>query len=222
LQFLFVEFAGKTLIELKNQEYKYLAKVRRAKVKDKIFLRNLKDKILFTYEITSITRNSIFLKLLEEKELLVEPKNFLHLGWAIIDPKNIQKTLPALNEIGISKITFFYASRSQKNYKIDLEKLKKILIHSCEQSGRSSLMELEILKDLEEFLKLYPESIALDFGGKSLGEFQKIKSVIIGPEGGFTEKERELFGEKVVKFNTPFILQSHTASVAIASALLLA
>ncbi len=87
------------------------------------------------------------------KRVNIESKGVLNIGWCIIEPKVIEKTLPSINEMGVNSITFIYCKRSQKNFKLDLNRLKKILINSSQQCGRSSLMELNIIDNLEQFLK---------------------------------------------------------------------
>ncbi len=221
MQYLYSKDAKKEIVILEGDEYRYLAKVRRVKLSQEIALRNLIDDNLYIYKIKDITKKSITLSLKEQRVLVVAPKRYFHLGWCVIEPKNIQKTLPSLNEIGISKISFIYCQRSQKNYKIDLEKLKKILINSSQQSGRSKMMELEIVESLREFKRLYPDSYLLNFSKESLQKSLDIKRVIVGCEGGFDKEEIELFEDRVVGFDSSLILQSHTAAISLASIMLL-
>ena len=221
MQYLYSKLAGERNIVLENDEYRYLAKVRRVKKSEKIPLRNLQDDKLYIYEISQIGKKSITLNLKEEKSSVVASKRYFHLGWCVIEPKNIQKTLPSLNEIGVSKISFIYCQRSQKNYKIDLEKLQKILINSSQQSGRSKMMKLEVFGSLEEFLSSYPDSFMLNFSEKKLEKSLELESVIVGCEGGFSQEEISLFEQRVVGLDTSLILQSQTATIATASIMLL-
>jgi 16S rRNA (uracil1498-N3)-methyltransferase len=147
--------------------------------------------------------------------MVIAPNKHLHIGWCIIDTKIIEKTLPMLNEMGVGKISFIYCDRSQKNFKINLERLKKILVNSSQQCGRSKMMEIEILKSLKEYFKRYPKSAILDFGGKSINSGE-IDSIVIGCEGGFSKNEKEQFEDKkCYSFNTAMILKSESAAVAI-------
>jgi len=59
-----------------------------------------------------------------------------------------------LNEIGVSKISFIYCDRSQKNFIINLKRVKKILINSSQQCGRSVMMDIEEIECIENFLEL--------------------------------------------------------------------
>jgi len=219
MQFLYYSNPTNQLI-LSGEEHKYLFKVRRIKANETVKIRNLKDDYLYIYEIKSINKKEAILSLKEKRLLPNKPKNFLHIAWCIIDPKNIEKSLPSLNEIGVSKISFIYCDFSQKNFKIKPDRIEKILINSSQQCGRSDLMEIEIINSSSEFFEKYPNFTTLDFNGEYL-ECNKNYHLpfFIGPEGGFSDKEREKFKE-IVKLKG-FILRSESAVCAVASKVLL-
>ena len=206
-------------ITLKGNEHKYLFKVRRIKQNELIKIRNLKDDFLYIYKIEDINKKEAHLKLINKEQKPNKPHTFFHLGWCIIEPKNIEKILPTLNEIGASKISFVYCDFSQRNFKLKLERLQTILINSCQQCGRSDLMEIEILNSSKEFFEKYPEFIALDFNGENIECKNYNKPFLIGAEGGFSEKERKYFKE-IVKLKS-FILRSESAACAVACKVLL-
>jgi len=217
MEFLYYPNPSNNII-LSGDEHKYLFKVRRVKKEELIKIRNLKDDYLYIYEIENINKKEAILTLKEKKLSPNKPKKFFHLGWCIIDPKNIEKTLPTLNEIGVSKISFIYCDYSQKNFKLKLDRILKILINSCQQCGRSDLMEIEILNSTKEFFEKY-DFLALDFDGKEIECKDYNKAFLIGPEGGFSEEERKLFKEKIKLKG--FILRSESAACSIASKILL-
>jgi len=207
-------------ITLTGEEHKYLFKVRRIKKDELVNIRNLKDDYLYVYKIDYINKKEALLSLKEKILKPKKPHTFLHLGWCIIDPKNIEKTLPSLNEIGVGKISFIYCDYSQKNFKLKMERIKKILINSSQQCGRSDIMEIETLSSSKEFFEKYPEFIALNFDGEELKCNEEINfPILIGPEGGFSENEIKHF-KKTIKLKG-FILRSETAACAISSKILL-
>ncbi len=217
MQFLYNEFAGINVLQIDKENYKYLCKVKRHKVGDVISLRNLKDDFIYSYKIIKISKKDLLLELNEKQESIIKPFKKLHVGWCIIDIKMIEKTLPMLNEIGVGKISFIYCQRSQKNFKINLNRLKKIIINSSQQCGRSVMMEFEIIDSLEEYFEKYPKSDILDFGGVSLCK-NKIENILIGCEGGFSENEKKTFGNRsIYRLDTSMILRSESAVVAISS-----
>ena len=218
MQFLYYPNTTNNII-LSGEEHKYLFKVRRIKKDEIVKIRNLKDDFIYFYKIENINKKEAFLKLIKKELKPNKPNKFFHLGWCVIDPKNIEKTLPTLNEIGVSKISFIYCDYSQKNFKLKLDRIKKILINSNQQCGRSDLMEIEIISSSDEFFEKYPEFIALDFDGEEIKCKEYNKLFLIGPEGGFSEREKEKFKEKVKLKG--FILRSESAACAISAKILL-
>jgi len=175
---------------------------------------DLRRQILIAEYLDSI-HNKV--KQIEELQITQNLKPF-HIGWCKIDAKNIEKVLPSLNEIGVTKITFIECDRSQRNFKIKVDRLYKILINSNQQSGRLSLMDIDFCDSLDNFLQNYPNAKICDFGGKIIDEYFEVG--VVGCEGGFSTRERKLFKD-IVSFDTPLILRSESAVVSLASKVLL-
>ena len=220
--YLYNAQAGVSSLSLEGDDHRYIFKVRRHKLEDTLYLRNLEDGLLHRYLITFIDKRSVMLALQESSTLEVKAKQQLHIGWCIIDPKNIEKVLPTLNEMGVEKITFIYCKRSQKSFKIDFKRLEKILLNSSQQSGRSQIMQLDTMKNLEDFLKKYPTSKMLNFSETHFVSSAIFDTIVIGCEGGFHDEEVTLFKpENIVGFDTPLVLKSESAVCAVASKILL-
>ncbi|TQR30946.1 16S rRNA (uracil(1498)-N(3))-methyltransferase [Campylobacter sp. MIT 99-7217] len=221
MQFLYHPSAKDEYLSLKNEDFLHL-KVRRIKAFDKLILRNLKDDFAYLYELVELQKNSCKLKLISyEKSPSNNTKGVLALG--VIDTKNLEKILPFLNELGLDKLVLIYTQFSQKNFKIDLERINRILINSCEQCGRTSLMKIEIFDNVKDFLHAFKHVVLIDFKGKEFDEsaLKDEKNIFfIGPEGGFSEEERKMFDEKM-KLECAFILKSQTAILALATKILL-
>jgi 16S rRNA (uracil1498-N3)-methyltransferase len=223
MQFTYDEFCGTDIFEIKDEVYNYLIKARRHKIDDQIYFRNLKDENIYLYKIVFIDKKRAILNLLSsEKKILVNEKK-LHLGWCVVDPKTIEKYITSLNEMGVDKITFIYSDFSQKNFKINIDKLEKILINSSCQCGRSDIIKLDVCKNLDIFIKENENIYYLDFSTLSIdNKKNEIKTLIIGCEGGFSNKERENFNkEHIVGFNSNLILRSETAIISASSKILL-
>ena len=220
MRFLYHKKASNQELLIKNEDYRYLFKVRLLKVGDKIDIRNLNDSFLYLYEIVDVKKKEAFLKLIRKQEVKPAKQKELHLIWCVVDIKIVEKIVPMLNQTGLKKISFVYCNRSQKNFKIDLHRLEKILINSSQQCGRSDLTEIEILKNIDEALLMYDDITVLDFGGEN--EWGEVKRILIGPEGGFDDKERKRLSKyKKVSFKTDFILKSETAAVGVCAKLLI-
>ncbi|MBP9491123.1 MAG: 16S rRNA (uracil(1498)-N(3))-methyltransferase [Aliarcobacter sp.] len=223
MQFTYDEFCGSDILEIKDEVYNYLIKARRHKINDEIYFRNLKDSNIYLYKINSIDKKRAILNLILTEEKIVLNENNLHLGWCVVDPKTVEKHIASLNEMGVDKITFIYADYSQKNFKINIEKLEKILINSSTQCGRSNIIKLEVSKNLEQFIKENENVYFLDFSTICIDDKKdEIKTLVIGCEGGFSQKEREKFNKDfVVGFNSNLILRSETAIISAGAKILL-
>ena len=223
MQYLYSEEAGAPQLDLLGDPHRYLFKVRRHRSGDSIHMRNLREQILYRYRIEAIDRKRASLILEEQHELRVAAERTLHLGWCLVDPKTIEKTLPSLNETGVERITFIYCDRSQRSFRLDYRRLEKILLNSSQQCGRSVMMKLDEAESLKEFLDSFPESWMLNFSEKKLGENRdEIGTLLIGAEGGFTREESLLVDPgRVVGLDTSLILRSETAVCAAAGKILL-
>ncbi len=217
MQFLYHEKASNHRITIINEDYKYLFRVKRKGLGDSLFLRNLKDDLLYEYKVIEVTKREAILELVSHELSIKEGASNFHLLWCLIDPKIIEKSLPSLNQIGVNKISFIYCERSQKNFKVDIVRFQKIVINSSQQSGRTSLMEFEILNSVNEAIERYDNFSVLDFGGNSCSS-SKESTVLVGCEGGFSEGERKsLINRSKISFKTDLILKSETAAIVIAS-----
>jgi 16S rRNA (uracil1498-N3)-methyltransferase len=219
MQYNYLENAGDTTITIKDDTFRHLYKSRREDKNKNQFFRNLKDSYIYEYKVLTLDKKSATLSLVDKTEVAKKSIRYLHIGWAIIDTKTIEKTLPFLNELGVSKITFFYSQRSQKNFRIDIDRLNRILINSSMQCGRDDIIELETLKTLDDYIKMYPNSYMLNFSENKTID-NSLESIIIGPEGGFSDEEVALFDKKIIGLNCPHILKSETATVSISSKVL--
>jgi len=219
MKFILSADAGKPQLRLSGDEYKYVVKVRRHVIGDVIAFRNrtdLTEEYRYILECTD-GRHATFV-LESQCNLPCESAKTLHIGWCVIDPKTVEKVLPMLTEMGVTKITFIQCHRSQRNFRFDYERFERIMESSIMQCGRTSFIEFGESASLSEFLSGYPDSVILDFGGEALNRDEVYETVIIGCEGGFHESERSLFAKHRVRhFSSPMILRSESAAVAVAA-----
>lgn len=220
--YIFEELAGADTLVIKGELHKYLIKVRRHKVGDTLAFRSNKDiKILHTYKLLEVEPKKLLAKLEKSELLEVKAKKDLHIGWCKIDFKSIEKMLPSLSEIGVSKITFIDCERSQRNVKIDYKRLGRILEASMQQCGSTHKIILEESKSLNKFIEENPDAKVFDFTDKTLDDVDDISCVIIGCEGGFSGDEKELLSYlDVFRLDTNMVLRSESAVMAVASKVL--
>ena len=207
-----------------NQSH-YIKNVTRLKHGDKISLFNSKDgewdasiifnqKDLIEFKVEKMSRH---------KE---EEKNI----WLAFSPikKNpqdlmIQKT----TELGVNKFIPVICERSVVR-EINIDRTKKIYIEASEQSNRISVPEILEKQNLQNFLKNFPNDgnlLFCDINSKSNNFINLISKsvptcILVGPEGDFSEKERELIeNHKRTKSISLArnILRAETAAIAAAT-----
>jgi 16S rRNA (uracil1498-N3)-methyltransferase len=172
--------------------------------------------------VDNIDRKEATLILKDCKLFTTKPKRELNIAWCVVEPKNIERVLPTLNELGVASLYFIYCRRSQKNFKIDFKRLDRILLNSSQQSGRGDIMKVEILERIEDFLELYPNAKMLNFCDNPLSHRDNINAVVVGSEGGFSDDEVSLFSkDNIVGLDTPMVLRSESAVCGVASKILL-
>ena len=130
----------------------------------------------------------------------------------------IQKT----TELGITKYIPIISDRTIVR-KVNLERLEKIVIEASEQSNRLSVPKIEKAISLKEFLKKN-QNLDVIFGDVNKNNnnlnLKKIEKkpvcILIGPEGDFSEEEREkilkLKNIQSIKLNNN-ILRTETAAI---------
>ena len=126
-------------------------------------------------------------------------------------------------ELGVTKFIPIIFERSVVR-KINSDRIEKIIIEACEQSNRIDIPMLEKCQNLKNFLGKNSAKIELIFTdlnteNKKLHikkQTDKPLCIIVGPEGDFSEKEREEIlsfeGVNKIKINEN-ILRSETAAI---------
>ena len=127
-------------------------------------------------------------------------------------------------ELGVTRFMPLLSDRTVVR-NINEKRIKKIIVEASEQSNRLNLPALDKLKNLEEFLKENID-ITIHFGDlNSKNKKIDIKRdkplcILIGPEGDFSIKEREIISKmkNIIPINVnKNILRSETAAIAMIS-----
>tara|TARA_Y100001936_G_scaffold117407_1_gene114868 strand:- start:333 stop:941 length:609 start_codon:yes stop_codon:yes gene_type:complete len=127
-------------------------------------------------------------------------------------------------ELGVTRFIPLLSERTIVR-KINEKRVKKIIVEASEQSNRLNLPILDKLKNFEEFLKENIDTTILFGDLNSENKKIDIKSnepicVLIGPEGDFSIKEREIISKmkNIIPINiNRNILRSETAAISMIS-----
>lgn len=179
----------------------------------------------YVSEIVSIARSQAVLRVTQSVVNEWKPCLRLTLAVSMIKKDNFEWIVQKATELGVSEIIPLISERSEKKG-WNKERAEKILIEACEQSGRSDVPLLGDLITLSEFVDTEKRKvIAFHTEGNLFACEEKVGEemvALIGPEGGWSEREVEMFHAKqypVMKLPTP-VLRAETAAIAISSIIL--
>lgn len=203
-------------------------------VKEVLRLRKGDPVILFNgsgYEfhghVKILTRKELVVSQKEIKKIDTNSNTKLHLFASLIKKDNFEWVLQKATELGVSRITPIVSERTVK-LKLNMDRADKIVREAAEQSGRQDVPFLDEPITLKESLSFCEDPILfLHTEGEKVSieklREENYKSVFIGPEGGWGERDLELFEQKEVKpisFGEQ-VLRAETASISICSLILL-
>ena len=201
----------------KNQSH-YLNKVMRIKENEVFSLFNSEGE--WEAKILGISKNTIefkIIKQLRQKEIAKE----LWLEFSPIKSNYQNFMLQKATELGVTKFLPIIFDRTVVR-KINKDRLEKIVIEASEQSNRINIPVIESTQDLNDFLKKNSMDLIFADLNSNIKKVDKSKltdkpvCIIIGPEGDFSETEREKIlsfkGVQPIKINEN-ILRSETAVI---------
>ena len=201
----------------KNQSH-YLSKVMRVKENEVFSLFNKEGE--WEAKILGISKNTVefkIIKQLRQKEITKE----LWLAFSPIKSNYQNFMLQKATELGVTKFLPIIFDRTVVR-KINKDRIEKIVIEASEQSNRINVPTIEEAQDLNGFLKKNSMNLIFTDLNSNIKKIDKSKftdkpvCIIIGPEGDFSETEREKIlsfkGVQPIKINEN-ILRSETAVI---------
>ena len=182
--------------KLNKSQSHYLAKVMRAKVGESFSLFNQSGE--WEVKINEISKGIVEFKVLKKLREKDNEKN-IWLAFAPIKSNFFNFMIQKATELGVTKFVPIITDRTIVR-KINYERIEKIIIEASEQSNRIKVPKVEKTQNLNLFLENNNNKINIIFGDLNTENQNldpKIKKenkpicIIIGPEGDFTESERE-------------------------------
>ena len=203
--------------KLDKSQSHYVSKVMRLKEKEVFSLFNSSGE--WEAKISNITKSIVefnVTKQLRQKENTKE----LWLAFSPIKSNYFNFMIQKATELGVTKFLPVIFERTIVR-KINKERLEKVIIEAAEQSNRITVPSIEDPQKLKSFLNNDMDLIFTDLNTANTKiDLTKLTTkptcVIIGPEGDFSEEERE----EILKFNgvqpikiNENILRSETAVI---------
>ena len=220
-------FSGKIKSDLTSHLTKdqmhYVKDVMRLKAGERLSVFNTQGEwnaIIEAYE-----KNGARIKILEKVRDKENEKN-IWLAFSPIKQNSLNFLIQKGTELGIQKFVPILSERTIVK-EINVERIKKIIVEASEQSNRISIPEIKNLEPLKNFLNKFPKNgylIFCDINCKKSNledilskKIQGPVCILVGPEGDFSEIERQLIIERkgIISLSLANnILKAETAAIA--------
>ena len=196
---------------LPKEQTHYLKDVMRLKAGDKLSIFNTQGE--WNAVIECYEKNETKIKIMEKVRDKNNEKN-IWLAFSPIKQNPLNFVIQKGTELGVQKFIPILSERTVVR-EINIERVKKIIIESSEQSNRISVPEINKPESLKNFLSQFPKKASLIFCDINSTEnslknilkknIEEPVCVLIGPEGDFSENERKM----IIDLN-----QTHSISLA--------
>ena len=189
--------------KLNKSQSHYLTKVMRVKVGEAFSLFNQSGE--WEAKIDEISKGIVEFMVSKKLREKYNEKN-IWLAFTPIKSNFFSFMIQKATELGVTKFIPIITDRTIVR-KINYERIEKIIIEASEQSNRIKVPKVEKVQNLNSFLEKNNSKINIIFGDLNTENQNldpKIKNedkpicIIIGPEGDFTESERE----KILNFKS--------------------
>jgi len=157
-------------------------------------------------KVLSVNRNNIVLRVIEKTKNIVKVQD-LWLIFAPIKQHRMNIAIQKATELGVSKIIPCLTNYSNVRT-VNINNLQLNAIEAAEQSERMDIPIIEKTNHLETLLNSWPEDRCLVYCDEKIDHDKNIiktllalKSnfkkwaVLVGPEGGFSDSEKELISK---------------------------
>lgn len=192
--------------------YSHIAKSFRAKAGEKLMFID-ENEVQYVCEIEEITKHDIYTKVVDSYKSNRKLPLDLYLAQSVLKPDAQFNVIQKSTELGIKGIIPLYTDNctiKQSIIKEKIDKWQKIAIESVKQCERADIPKIFEQSSIEDIINNKDFDVVLAFVEKhadsTLNEYfrqnktPKNKSIIaiIGPEGGFSDREFKLFKGKNV------------------------
>ncbi len=210
---------GKDSIVIRNRELHHQLKdVFRFQVGARVILLD-NSGYEFEATITSFELNNLQFDIASSQKSKNIPQKEITLFASLIKKDNFEWIVEKGTEIGVSHFVPVLSERSEKKA-LNMERANKIIQEASEQSGRGILPKLFDPVSFEQALTVDVPLFAFHLDGRKLTEhdlaLEKL-GILIGPEGGWSEREVALMKEKKIPILSlgDRVLRAETAAIVI-------
>lgn len=212
-------------VTLTREQANYLLNVLRLKQGDAILVFNGREGE-FLARLDAVTKKSAALRI-EERRRAQQDGPDLHYLFAPLKHARLDYMVQKAVEMGASCLRPVITARTQV-HRVNADRMRANAIEAAEQCGVLSLPEIDELRDLDAVLAAWPDDRLLVFCDEDAPVADPVAAltarrpqgklaVLVGPEGGFDERERRSLLRLPAALPIslgPRILRADTAAVA--------
>ena len=207
---------------LPKEQTHYVKDVMRLKIGDKLSIFNSQGE--WNSVIESYEKSGVKIKIMEKVRDKGNEKN-IWLAFSPIKQNPLNFVIQKGTELGVQKFIPILSERTVVR-KINIQRIKKIIVEASEQSNRISIPDISKPEMLKNFLSNFSKNGSIIFcdinsNQNNLKNIFKEKvegpiCILIGPEGDFSENERKMIIDHNQTFSVSLaknILKSETAAI---------
>ncbi|MDQ5962329.1 MAG: rRNA (uracil1498-N3)-methyltransferase [Patescibacteria group bacterium] len=176
----------------------------------------------FLYTFITISKAEATLSFVSKKDNIISEKMVLYM--ALVKKDTFETIVRQATELGVTRIVPVLASRSEKK-NLNFERLETIIKEATEQSGRGDIPLISQILSLKEAIVDSGDSLRVvgslhgDSFKRGVIETKQAVSLWIGPEGGWTREEEDLFKKNdfTLVMIAPETLRADTAAISLIS-----
>lgn len=173
------------------------------------------------YNIAELTAREAHLQLITDYARKT-PSKEVYLFWSLLKKDKNDWVLQKCTELGASHFIPLLADRCERTdlSQSRLKRWQKIVIEAAEQCGRSDIPAIREPMTVETAISDYKDKISLYIceqdGTDSTESNNEACGVMIGPEGGWSDQEKQLFKDANINHLNlhDFTLRAETATLA--------
>ena len=212
-----------TEITLNMEESHHLAKVLRRRIGDRVELLDGQGGVACA-ECLKVSKGAVTLRILNRVNIpSIIP--YTRMLIALTKSAKWDELIKPLTELGVNQITPLFTERTEA--KIDsvkvegkITKWRKLAIEACKQSGNPWLPQIDQPMEFKKYLsspkkKAWMASISATYSGELFSNISESIDLLIGPEGGWTQREEKMARECGIQFFSlgRWTLRTETASL---------
>lgn len=188
-------------IFIEGEEYNHLKNVLRLKVGAEVLV-SLNDEYEYACEIEAFEKGKAVCKIIGKKICDANPRKNIVIFQAITKRPKFEFIVQKATEIGITKVVPFVSDFViAKVTENKLERLNSIALNACKQCERTIAPQIVEPITVKEVIESFKDFDVVLFANERTDKGEKIKAlekykniaIIVGSEGGFSQKEKDKF-----------------------------